>query len=490
MSRSAASALADEPRGDGGWWHAGRRRCAPAPTRLRFLLDGGAPLPDPRSRVAAATASHGPSRVVDHARVPLDRRAAGRACTLRRGASSTSCTSARSRRRARSTRRSTTSTTSSTLGVTARRADAGRRVPRRRAAGATTASTCTRRTTPTAGPTGSSGSSTPATRAGSRVILDVVYNHLGPDGQLPARSFGPYFTDRHRDAVGRRRQLRRRRQRRGAPLLHRQRADVAARLPRRRPAPRRGPRASSTRRRVHLLEQLAAEVDALGGAARPAAGADRRERPQRPAHRAHAARGGGYGLDAQWSDDFHHALHARAHRRAQRLLRGLRRARRPRRRRSSAASSTPAATRRFRGARHGRPPTAACPADASSASSRTTTRSATGRSGERHRAPARRPGRARDRRGAVLTCAVRADAVPGRGVGGAARRSSTSPTTPTPDLGARGPRGPAPRVRARSAGTRRTSPTRRRRRPSQRSQLDWEERDASPTPTCSSGTAR
>ena len=29
------------------------------------------------------------------------------------------------------------------------------------------------------------------------MILDVVYNHLGPAGQLPRRSFGPYFTDRH-----------------------------------------------------------------------------------------------------------------------------------------------------------------------------------------------------------------------------------------------------------------------------------------------------
>ncbi len=45
---------------------------------------------------------------------------------------------------------------------------------------------------PTAGPTGSSASSTPATRAGLGVVLDVVYNHLGPSGAYLDR-FGPYF---------------------------------------------------------------------------------------------------------------------------------------------------------------------------------------------------------------------------------------------------------------------------------------------------------
>ena len=44
-------------------------------------------------------------------------------------------------------------------------------------------------------------------------------------------SSGPYFSDRHHDQLGRRRQLRRPGQRRGPPLRHRQRPDVAARLP-------------------------------------------------------------------------------------------------------------------------------------------------------------------------------------------------------------------------------------------------------------------
>src|SRR5205807_2289020 len=36
---------------------------------------------------------------------------------------------------------------------------------------------------------------------GIAVVLDVVYNHLGPDGNHLGR-FGPYFTDRHRTPWG------------------------------------------------------------------------------------------------------------------------------------------------------------------------------------------------------------------------------------------------------------------------------------------------
>ncbi len=47
----------------------------------------------------------------------------------------------------------------------------------------------------------SSGSSTPATAAGLGVVLDVVYNHLGPAGNYLSE-FGPYFTDRYRTPWG------------------------------------------------------------------------------------------------------------------------------------------------------------------------------------------------------------------------------------------------------------------------------------------------
>ena len=45
---------------------------------------------------------------------------------------------------------------------------------------------CPRCTSPTADRMPSSGSSTPVTNAGSGSSLDVVYNHLGPSGELPA----------------------------------------------------------------------------------------------------------------------------------------------------------------------------------------------------------------------------------------------------------------------------------------------------------------
>ena len=78
---------------------------------------------------------------------------------------------------------------------------------------------------------------------GLAVCLDVVYNHLGPSGNHLAE-FGPYFTGPLRHAVGPGRQPQRAGQRRGAPLHHRQRPAVAARLRRRRTAPRRRARAA------------------------------------------------------------------------------------------------------------------------------------------------------------------------------------------------------------------------------------------------------
>ena len=144
------------------------------------------------------------------------------------------------------------------------RADAGRRVLRRRGAGATTASTCSRPHHAYGGPDGLKRLVDACHGAGLGVVFDVVYNHLGPAGNyLP--EFGPYFTDRHRTDWGDAGQLRRAGQRRGPPLRDRQRADVAARLPRRRAAPRRRAR---HRRRLgpHILEQLAAEVDGAGRA--------------------------------------------------------------------------------------------------------------------------------------------------------------------------------------------------------------------------------
>lgn len=59
---------------------------------------------------------------------------------------------------------------------------------------------------------------------------------------------------------------------------------------------------------MHLLEEMSIEIGAECASA-PAAAPDRGVRPQRRAALATSREGGGHGLDAQWSDDFHHVLH-------------------------------------------------------------------------------------------------------------------------------------------------------------------------------------
>src|SRR3954470_15972322 len=142
---------------------------------------------------------------------------------------------------------------------------------------------------------------------GLAVVMDVVYNHLGPAGNY-LREFGPYFTDRY-----------------GTPW------GMAVNLD--------GPGSDEVRRffidnalmwlrdyhvdslrldavhaifdmsALHFLEQLGSEVHALAGSLgrnlSVIAESDLNDpRLIRPVE-AH-----GYGLDAQWSDDFHHALHS------------------------------------------------------------------------------------------------------------------------------------------------------------------------------------
>ena len=163
---------------------------------------------------------------------------------------------------------------------------------------------------------------------GCRVVLDVVYNHLGPEGNYLAE-FGPYFTDRYQTPWG-----------------------SAVNFD--------GPDAAGVRRHfidnarywvrefhldglrldaihsifdaspVHILTEVAEAAREEAPASRPARPHRRRVPRQRPSHRAAARPQGGLGLDAVWADDFHHAVHAPAHRRARRLLLRLRRRPRPR----------------------------------------------------------------------------------------------------------------------------------------------------------------
>ncbi|MBD3219750.1 malto-oligosyltrehalose trehalohydrolase [bacterium] len=142
---------------------------------------------------------------------------------------------------------------------------------------------------------------------GLAVIMDVVYNHLGPDGNY-LRQFGPYFTDRYGTPWGEAVNL----DGAGSDEVRRFFCDNAAMWLRDYHCD--GLRIDAVhafhdRSAVHLLEQLADEVDALAGhLGRPLvliAESDLNDpRLIRPREV------GGYGLTAQWNEDFHHALHA------------------------------------------------------------------------------------------------------------------------------------------------------------------------------------
>jgi maltooligosyltrehalose trehalohydrolase len=138
------------------------------------------------------------------------------------------------------------------------------------------------------------------------VILDVVYNHLGPDGNVLPR-FGPYFTDTYSTPWGSAvnysgpasDEVRRYIIENALMWLRDYRVD-ALRLD--------AVHAMLDTSATHILEELAVEVAALSErVARPlglVAESDLGD-PRLIVGRD----AGGYGLDAHWSDDFHHALH-------------------------------------------------------------------------------------------------------------------------------------------------------------------------------------
>ncbi|GAA3740838.1 malto-oligosyltrehalose trehalohydrolase [Salinactinospora qingdaonensis] len=139
---------------------------------------------------------------------------------------------------------------------------------------------------------------------GLGVVLDVVYNHLGPSGAYLPR-FGPYF--RGESAWGPALNL----DGPGSDEVRRLIIDNALgwlrdyhldglRLD--------AVHALTDRRATHILTELSAEVDALAtGLGRPLsliAESDRNDPTTVTAREA-----GGNGMTAQWSDDLHHALH-------------------------------------------------------------------------------------------------------------------------------------------------------------------------------------
>ena len=145
-----------------------------------------------------------------------------------------------------------------------------------------------------------------AHRHGLAVALDVVYNHLGPEGNY-LNAFGPYFTDRYRTPWGQ------------AVNFDGEASDDVRRF--------------FVENALYWLEDYhidALRLDAVHGifdfgarhflAELKSAVAELSQRLARSlqliaesdlndARLLHDAEHGGYGLDAQWSDDFHHSVH-------------------------------------------------------------------------------------------------------------------------------------------------------------------------------------
>jgi maltooligosyltrehalose trehalohydrolase len=142
---------------------------------------------------------------------------------------------------------------------------------------------------------------------GLAVLLDVVYNHFGPAGNYGGE-FGPYFTEIYKTPWGQAVNL----DRAGSHEVRRFFADNARmwlrdyhfdglRLD--------AVHALVDQSAINFLEYLSSEVDALaaqlGRQLVLVAESDLND-PKIVTSR----EAGGYGIDAQWSDDFHHALHA------------------------------------------------------------------------------------------------------------------------------------------------------------------------------------
>jgi maltooligosyltrehalose trehalohydrolase len=139
------------------------------------------------------------------------------------------------------------------------------------------------------------------------VILDVVYNHLGPAGNYLGQ-FGPYFTDRYATPWGEAVNLdgawsdevRRFFCDNALMWLDDYRFD-GLRID--------AVHATYDSSALHFLEQLAREVRALEAASgRPLVLIAESDLNDPKLVRSPDV--GGFGLDAQWNEDFHHALHA------------------------------------------------------------------------------------------------------------------------------------------------------------------------------------
>ncbi|MER7788209.1 malto-oligosyltrehalose trehalohydrolase [Streptomyces sp. NPDC097640] len=282
-----------------GWWRAAAE--AGPGARYGFALDGGAPLPDPRSR-RQPDGPEGLSAVVDPAGFPWRREWRGRALPgavlyeLHIG----------------------TFTREGTFDA------AAERLPHLAELGVTHIElmpVCPFPGThgwgydgvapwavhePYGGPEGLARFVDAAHGHGLGVVLDVVHNHLGPSGNHLPR-FGPYFTDTHHTPWGAAVNL-------DAPGSDEVRAYfLGSALAWLRDYRLDGLRLDAVHalrdtRARHFLAELSAAVDALAvEVGRPLflIGESDLNDPRTTAPR----EAGGHGLHAQWNDDFHHALH-------------------------------------------------------------------------------------------------------------------------------------------------------------------------------------
>lgn len=141
---------------------------------------------------------------------------------------------------------------------------------------------------------------------GLAVLLDVVYNHFGPAGNYLGK-FGPYLTDAYKTPWGQAVNL----DHKGSPEVRRFFADNALmwlrdyhfdglRLD--------AVHAFVDNSAVHFLEFLASEVEALSARVGRHLVLIAESDLNAPCI-VRSREAGGYGFDAQWSDDFHHTLH-------------------------------------------------------------------------------------------------------------------------------------------------------------------------------------
>ena len=186
------------------------------------------------------------------------------------------------------------------------RADAAWRIFPGGATGATTAC-CRSRPTPLRPPDDLKALVAGGARRGLMVLLDVVYNHFGPEGNYLHAYAPQFFTERHHTPWGAAINFDGAACAHGARLLRPQRALLAGGVSVSTACAWTRCTRSPTIRPPHILTRDRAAVRRGPGRERArASGA--RERPQRAAlPRARPAAPRCY--TAQWNDDFHHALH-------------------------------------------------------------------------------------------------------------------------------------------------------------------------------------